>query len=438
MRTASRRPLLILGGGLFILLSLLLGFQQQPTFTPPDAFFIESLPLASQSEEPFYHEHFVSDSVTRLVHSATALQRQDGVLQVFWFGGSREGHRDVDIFTAVFDPARQRWSEDAVFMTRGMVKSGELRQVKKLGNPVAAQGPDGRLWLFFVSVSIGGWSGSSVNLTFSDDQGRTWSQPRQLITSPFFNISTLVKGQPFFYTDGSLGLPVYHEFLGKFAEVLRLDADGRVLGKTRLSSGRKAIQPVVYPFDEKTALALMRNTSSATPRRAWASRTNDTGKSWTSLELTQIFNRDSAIAGLVAHDGIFSVVNFSEQDRSGLSLLLSRDQGRTWSFVHDLEPPREPLAPERFAYEVASGIQAEGLTLAEIAMAAVETQCETGRPVCDFRFDYPHLIQDDHGVFHVFYTWNRAFIRHVSFNAAWLEQQQEQPLETLKQREALP
>lgn len=437
MDTKIRRPFHFFIGAFFIALSLLVAFHHQAKhFQAPHGFLVAEQPLAGLGK-PLYQQGFVSGGITRLVHSATAIQRQDGVLQAFWFGGSREGHPDVAIFTATYDPAKQSWSDDAVVVTRQATQASEHRLIKKLGNPAAVKDQDGRLWLFFVSVSIGGWSGSSINLTISGDQGRNWSNPRQLITSPFLNISTLVKGSPFFFKDGTIGLPVYHEFLGKFSEVLRLDAEGRVIDKVRITSRRLAIQPVVYPLDATSAVALMRNTDSSSPKRAWISRTDDGGANWRTPKRTDIFNRDSAIGGcVIAQNAILSVVNFSEHDRDSLSLLLSQDQGQTWSFIHDVEARRNPLEPDQFFQNVAVNLHSARLSQDTIAEVASAIQCESGRPQCDFRFDYPYLIKDRQGVFHLFYTWNRAFIRHVAFNAAWLDQQPKQPLDVLIEREA--
>jgi predicted neuraminidase len=35
------------------------------------------------------------------------------------------------------------------------------------------------------------------------------------------------------------------------------------------------------------------------------------------------------------------------------------------------------------------------------------------------------LLQTRRGDFHLVYTWNRTFIKHVQFNQAWLDQQLE-------------
>ncbi len=423
-------------GVVFIALCLFIAFRHQAKLSASHVFIVPSVSQGHELDKSFYQTRFVSNGDTRLVHSATAVQREDGVIQAFWFGGTREGHRDVQIYTATYDPATTLWSEDAPLVTRQATQHAERRYVRKLGNPVAAKGQDGRLWLFFVSVSMGGWSGSSINLTLSEDNGRTWSQPRQLTTSPLFNISTLVKGPPVFYADGSLGLPVYHEFLGKFSELLHLTTDGRIRGKVRISSGRKAIQPVLFVLDQHSALAVMRNTDADMPRRAWASRTQDGGRTWSGVERTPILNKDSAVGGVSTQAALLCAANFSERDRSGLSLLLSRDQGRTWSFVHDAEPPRSSLPPESFPGDAAVQDQHAMLSTSAVASAARTTQCEPGRPRCDFRNDYPFLMQDNNGMFHLFYTWNRALIRHVTFNAAWLTAQGEQPLDVLIAREA--
>ncbi len=43
-------------------------------------------------------------------------------------------------------------------------------------------------------------------------------------------------------------------------------------------------------------------------------------------------------------------------------------------------------------------------------------------PRCHFEFSYPFLLQTRRGEFHLVYTWNRSFIKHVEFNQAWLDE----------------
>ena len=422
---------------LFFVGSLLVAFHHQVSTRgfadAPFATHFDSV-TAPVTEEPIYQARFVSDGLARLVHAATAVQRSDGAIQAFWFGGTREGHADVRIFTAVFDPDMQRWTEETPLLTRQETARAERRHVRKLGNPVATVDPQGRILLFYVSVSFGGWSGSSINLVVSEDNGQTWSKPRQLITSPFLNVSTLVKGPVVHHADGTMGLPVYHEFLGKFSEYLHLDGQGRVLGKSRVSHGRFAIQPVVFPLDQHDAVALMRNTDSDRPRRAWTSRTKDGGQTWSAPERTKIMNGNSALGGTLGDVTILlTAANVTKYNRSSLALLRSTDQGRGWAVVHDVEPHQPPLSPEEFPEAVTRNtpVLEEDMPLSPetVSAAATEVQCKPGRSVCDFRFDYPWLLRDAKGRYHLFYTWNRAFIRHVTFNSAWLKSRPDQALE---------
>ena len=257
--------------------------------------------------------------------------------------------------------------------------------MRKLGNPVVGRDHGGRLCLYFVSVSVGGWAGSAVNQMVSEDEGETWSPPRRLIASPFFNISTLVKGAPFQFSDGTIALPVYHELLGKFGELLRLDAEGHAIGKTRLSWGQSSLQPVIVPRSDKEAVGLMRY-SGDRPNRILIVRTEDGGVHWSPPVKTALPNPNAAIGSVLLADGpLLLVFNDAEENREDLSLALSKDFGNTWRVVHRFEGDSR----------------------------------STQAPVTEY--SYPWIIQDRAGDVHVLYTWGRSRIKHVRFNRAWLE-----------------
>ena len=42
---------------------------------------------------------------------------------------------------------------------------------------------------------------------------------------------------------------------------------------------------------------------------------------------------------------------------------------------------------------------------------------------CDFEYEYPYFIRSADGLYHLVYSWNNTFIKHVSFNDAWLLEQ---------------
>jgi predicted neuraminidase len=388
--------------------------------------------LQTSNAAPDIRTHFVSTQQDISTHAASLVELSDGHIHAFWFAGSREGAEDVEIHSAVFDPAKNLWGPEHSIANREDTQHSLLRYVKKLGNPVAQRASDGTLWLFYVTVSLGGWAGSSITAITSSDDGATWSPARRLITSPFINISTLVKGTPFAYDDRTMGLPVYHEFIGKFGELLRIANSGEIIDKQRLSSGKSTLQPVMLIKNPQQAMVLMRH-SGASHGRVVATVTDDAGQHWSLPAKTALANPDAAISGVVLPDGrILVVLNNIEEGRDALSLVVSVDGGATWKTVYQLEDQRgQPTEPARYlqaAGELAKATEVSITDATGYAKSAQRNKCEAQR--CDFEFSYPYLIQTHSGDFHLVYTWNRSFIKHVEFTRAWLEQRMEKsPME---------
>lgn len=369
MKSRAARVLWLLA----ILAALSMALRRAAAVPPPSSFAPRRTPAAPALDAESARRSFVSAGATPMVHSATAVELADGRLRAFWYGGSREGAKDVALFTSVFDPDRAEWGRETVVLTRRDARDELRRYVRKLGNPVAFRDSRGRLWLFYVSVFFGGWSGSSVNFTTSEDGGLTWARSRRLVTSPLLDVSTLVKGPAIEYADGSLGLPVYHELLGKFGEMLRIGADGRLLDKARLSSRRTSLQPVVVPLTDRQAVAFLR-ASGSSPRRVLAVRTEDAGRSWGTLETTSLPNPDAAVSALRAGADVLLAYNDSDTDRATLAIARSRDGGRSFELASVVDAP-EPVR--------------------ELA--------------------YPWLLETRSGDLHLLYTWNRERIAHVWF-----------------------
>jgi predicted neuraminidase len=245
----------------------------------PAALLLPDISSSGEDSEPILESAFISGDLTREVHSATAVELDNGDIRVFWYGGKREGSKDTAIYSRVFSNTSGSWSDIHEVMDRQKITLDTRRYIRKLGNPVAVAKGD-ELWLFFVSVSVGGWAGSSINLSVSRDNGSTWGPVRRLISSPFMNISTLVRNAPLLTEQGDIILPAYHEFIGKFSELLRIDSNGAVTGKYRISHGREAIQPAVLAVDSVNAIAFMRNTSAQHPGKLWFSRSQNNLTDW--------------------------------------------------------------------------------------------------------------------------------------------------------------
>jgi predicted neuraminidase len=316
------------------------------------------------------------------VHSATAVEIAGGRIRAFWYGGSREGASDVAIYSAVFDPSSSTWGPQAIATTREETASDLGRYVKKLGNSVVARDARGRLWLFYVSVSVGGWSGSAVNFRISEDEGATFGPAQRIVTSPLLNLGTLVRGPALLFEDGTLGLPVYHELLGKFGELLRLSPEGDVLDKFRLSSGRSSLQPALIPLGPLEAVAFLRS-SGWGPRRVLSVRTENGGRTWSDLAPTELPNPDAAVGALRTSRGeIVIAFNDSDVDRGNLRLAVSKDGGRSFAVLLTVEPPGPPGE----------------LVSPELA--------------------YPWLLESSDGALHLLYSWNRSQIVHVRYRSS--------------------
>jgi predicted neuraminidase len=330
---------------------------------------------------------WIPDTDAPSVHAASLIALKDGAVRAFWFAGSREGAPDVVINTAVYDPQAARWSAPTVVMDRVGAERGLSRYIAKLGNPVPARTADGRMQLFFVTVSIGGWAGSSISTLISDDEGLTWDRPERLIASPLINLSTLVKSPPVMFADGRMGLPAYHEWVGRFGEFLRIDAN-QVIDKRRMSSGRSAIQPAIFVDSAQEANAFFRQTRpSSQPKQIPVSETANAGQSWTIGKDLEIANPNSAVAALTLSNGSrVLVLNNIEAGRYRLVMLISETKTSPWKVAQVLEDD-ESLANDQRR-----------------------------------EFSYPYLITVNGEDAHLAYTWDRKKIRHMYFPAAWFKQ----------------
>ena len=350
---------------------LLIPARQVPAYLPPTVF-------PDQRKEPVFEAHWVSNNETNEAHSAS-IAISDGKPVAVWYGGTEEGHRDVAIFSSSFD---RKWSSPRVIADRYSTEQALGRYIRKVGNPNLYSWPDGRLGLYYVSVSIGGWAASSINYMESIDQGVQWTSPIRLVTSPFLNISTLVRTKGLPLSDGGVQLPVYHEFLGKFSETLTLSSDLTVMDKVRISRGKYSLQPAITNLDESSAIGLLRY-SGDPPGRVLSVFSEDSGAHWSTPVRTELPNPDSAVSIINLENGyLLLALNDLEDGRHRLSLAMgSADE---WTIVKVLEE------------ETATNLDHE------------------------YEYSYPSMTIDPDGFIHLVYTWNQRRIKHLRFNREWL------------------
>lgn len=343
-------------------------FPAPPAFVPP--------PPAVPDASPAFFSSALLPTAAPSAHAAALAELADGGIAAAWFAGTREGAADVAVWFATLDAGG--WSAPRAIATREGTAAATLAYVRKVGNPVLhAEGS--RLHLWFVSVALGGWAGSSLNHAVSGDGGASWSPPTRLQTSPFLNISTLGRAPAVALADGGLGLPVYHEFIAKHGEWLRLAPDGTIVDKVRMVQERRTLQPAVAVLDERHALAILRD-AGAGPGHIRVATSSDGGQHWPATAALPLPNPNSSVALLRLRSGRLLIAGNGAGNRNQLLLWISEDAGRTWRLAQTVEKDDDDSA----------------------------------------EFSYPALLQARDGRIHLAYTWRRQGIKHAMFSEAWL------------------
>lgn len=273
-----------------------------------------------------------------------------------WFGGEEEGSPDVGIWTSRRDS--NGWSQVKQVATGRPSSGGRYA----CWNPVLFAA-DERLLLFYkVGDTPRNWWGM---LMTSSDDGITWSQAQRLpdgILGP-------IKNKPVQLNNGDLLCGASSEQNG-WTVHMEITPD---LGRTWTTTGPlndcitlAAIQPTIlnYPSGEIQILCRTAQGNIA------ESRSQDQGRTWSKMELTDLPNPNSGVDGIVLRDGRgLLVYNHSKRSRSPLNVATSTD-AKNWRMT---------------------------LTLEDRAG----------------EYSYPAVIQTPDELVHVLYTWNRRRIKHV-------------------------
>lgn len=301
---------------------------------------------------------FISDPMpTPSCHASTIAEGSKGLVAA-WFGGTREGHKDVGVWlsrcvSGTWSPAKE--------VGVGLQPDGTRYPC---WNPVLFQPKKGPLLLFFkVGPSCDRWWGM---MTESTDGGVTWSSPRRL---PNGMIGP-VKNKPLECPGGRLLCGASDELGGWRVHMEWTDDNGRTWARTGpLNDGKTigAIQPclLVRPGGGIQAIGRTRQD------RIFSLLSADGGVTWGAMILLDLPNPNSGIDALTLKDGRHLLVyNPVSKGRSPLAVALS-DNGADWKNVLTLED-------------------------------------EKGR-----EFSYPAVIQTADGQVHITYTWKRLNVRHV-------------------------
>jgi predicted neuraminidase len=295
---------------------------------------------------------------------ASTIAAAGGNLVAAWFGGTRERHPDVGIWLSRLDG--KAWSAP-VEVANG-VQDASTRH--PCWNPVLFQMPRGPLLLFYkVGPSPSTWWGMLIR---SEDGGRTWTMPEKLPD----NIAGPIKNKPILLADGRLLCGSSTEDRGWRVHMEWTSDAGKTWQRTEplcdgISQG--AIQPTILSYGDKLQI-LCRN---RVPGPLWQSWSDDGGRTWSKLELTDLPHPGSGIDGVTLSDGRqLLVYNHTVRGRTPLNVAVS-SVGKKWN-------------------------------------AAAVLESTPGE------YSYPAVIQTSDGLVHITYTWKRERVKHVVLDPAKL------------------
>jgi predicted neuraminidase len=332
---------------------------------------------------------FQSGSVPfKSAHASTLVELKDGSFMAAWFGGTKEGHPDVAIWS----------SRKNSGYSHGWSAPEELAREPGVPcwNPVLFHTNDGRLWLYYkFGPSPDTWTAARRH---SDDDGKTWSPAEHLPAG----LIGPVRAKPLVLPNGTIISGSSTEAYHSWAVWIERSVDG---GKSWTRTG-----PIVPPADavkitsEKGTGA---NPAHVPGLQGWDETTGIIQPSVVSLggKKLRFYARSTAnVARIVVAD--------------------SPDEGITWNGARPLDLPNPN-----------SGIDA--IALNEGRVVLVFNNTTTGRTPLNLavspdgehfttfatleegpgEYSYPAIIQGKNGDLYITYTWNRKSIafRHVPF-----------------------
>ncbi|MGX2971090.1 sialidase family protein, partial [Helicobacter sp. T3_23-1059] len=223
-------------------------------------------------------------NATKSAHASTIIDisnlqqknNDNATNMLLYFAGSREGASDVCIYQSFFVQKNVAtlnkdsffWSEPKAILCPQDLSKMSGKFIKKLGNPVSFVDSLGRVHLFVVGVSMGGWATSKIyHFLFLDSLKRV-KFVRELHLSPILNLSHLVRNPAMILENGDFILPVYNEFAKKYP--LLLYVDSTLVAKTKFKpilpryafsfpNAINQLQPSFVPLDFDSFFGVFRN-----------------------------------------------------------------------------------------------------------------------------------------------------------------------------------
>jgi predicted neuraminidase len=321
-----------------------------------------SIPALQQ----IHRELVVDNPAFQACHASTIVSLDSNRLMAAWFAGPHEGDKDVVILGATRESGK--WTRP-VELANGIIDD-TLRYA--CWNPVLFKNKTGELALFYkVGPNPREWWGE---MKISKDGGRNWSAAKRLPEGMLGPI----KNKPWQLKDGSILYPSSTESLDEKTWHIHLEkSDITFENWTKISINNDSfgvIQPSIlhYPNGDLQLLSRSRQNYIV---QCWS---KDNGQTWGPLSKTSLPNPNAGSDAVTLKNGwqllVYNPMPAGKEwwnGRNKLEVALSKD-GHNWETLTVLE--NEP----------------------------------------DGEYSYPAVIQDERGLIHITYTYNRKNIRYVT------------------------
>jgi alpha-L-rhamnosidase len=306
-------------------------------------------------------------------HASTIAETPDGLIAA-WFGGTKEGNKDVCIWTSRL--INNKWTAPE------KVADGILNDSTRYAcyNPVLYYANNGELLLFYkIGPNVAGWTGWMKRST---DNGKTWSK-REALPDGFLGP---IKNKPVLIGN-TLLCPSSTEKNGWKAHIEYTTDYGKTWTKSAdVNDGKKfsAIQPSILKYKDGRLQILCRS-QNRTINQSWSS---DGGKTWSAMTASELPNNNSGTDAVTLKDGrqliVYNHVKPADSlprgkgARTPLNVAISKD-GIKWYAALILED--SPIS----------------------------------------QYSYPSVIQSKDGMVHIVYTWRREKIKYVKVDPSKLK-----------------
>jgi len=286
-------------------------------------------------------------------HPASITQLDNGDLYIAYYGGANEYSNETAVYGSRYVPVPAP-STDAAGQPVRRAGAGVWSYPEVIadtpfegeGNPVIWQAPDGLVWLFYNNRKGDTWSNSHIKAKISKDGAKTWSDSFMVS----YEEGSMVQGPPIVLKDGDYLLPAYSEkgndrertseatqsFFLRFKPSTTEWTESR----SRIKSPTGNLQPAVVQLTDNDLFCFLRRGGDFLPTTdGWTlrSESHDGGKTWSEGVKSEFKNPNAAV-GLIKlqNNDLLLVYNDNMNDRTPLSVAVSRDGGKTWPFRRDI------------------------------------------------------------------------------------------------------